>query len=39
MLEAFGIAGRLARVEMADLETARPDLSREAYGARELLKR
>lgn len=30
MLEAFGIAGRLARVEMADLETARPDLSREA---------
>lgn len=31
MLEAFGIAGRLARVEMADLETARPDLSRDAF--------
>lgn len=31
MLEAFGIAGRLARGEMADLETARPDLSREAF--------
>ncbi|MFM9035269.1 MAG: PucR family transcriptional regulator [Mycobacterium sp.] len=31
MLESFGIAGRLARVEMADLETARPDLSREAF--------
>lgn len=31
MLQAFGIAGRLARVEIADLETARPDLSREAF--------
>lgn len=31
MLEAFGIAGRLARIEIADLEIARPDLSREAF--------
>jgi sugar diacid utilization regulator len=31
MLEAFGIAGRLARAEIADLATARPDLSREAF--------
>jgi len=31
MLEAFGIAGRLARAEMADLATARTDLSREAF--------
>lgn len=31
MLEAFGIAGRMARVEMADLESTRPDLSREAF--------
>ena len=31
MLEAFGIAGRLARGEIADLATARPDLSREAF--------
>lgn len=31
MLEAFGIAGRLARGEIKDLASARPDLSREAF--------
>lgn len=31
MMEAFGLAGRLARGEIADLATARPDLSREAF--------
>lgn len=31
MMEAFGIAGRLARGEIADLATARPDISREAF--------
>lgn len=31
MMESFGIAGRLARAEMAELATARPDLSREAF--------
>lgn len=31
MLEAYAIAGRLTRQEVADLATARPDLSREAF--------
>lgn len=31
MMEAYGISGRLARHEVADLATARPDLSREAF--------
>ena len=31
MLEAYGISGRLARHEVADLAIARPDLSREAF--------
>lgn len=31
MMEAFGIAGRLARGDIADLAIARPDLSREAF--------
>lgn len=31
MMEAYGISGRLARDEVADLATARPDLSREAF--------
>lgn len=31
MMEAYGISGRLARDEVADLAIARPDLSREAF--------
>ena len=31
MMEAYGISGRLARNEVADIATARPDLSREAF--------
>ena len=31
MMEAYGISGRLARHEVADLANSRPDLSREAF--------
>lgn len=31
MMEAYGISGRLARHEVADLATSRPELSREAF--------